>query len=454
MRNLAATIGLFVVGAVAALHPGVSPAEQRPAETPRPEAGEPRFEDWFADGALRVDVYHAGGLGAESWSLDAFVREPIWPGRRTALVDPTGYGQYRFRVLDSATGRELFSQGFASLMGEYVTTEESRVRRRTMHESVRFPVPRAAVRVAIDARDRHGVFREVYSVDLDPTDRAVRWERSYDFPVIDIEVNGPPAETVDVLVLGDGYTAEEMDKFRADVRRFAAAFFEHEPFGTSRARISLRAVEVLSRESGTDEPRKGIWRDTALGCSFNTFDSERYLTTEDDLAIREIGALAPYDTIYIMVNSSRYGGGGIFNAYSIFTADSEYAEYVFLHEFGHSFGALGDEYHDPGATSYDDDLFYPRGVEPWEPNLTALLDPRRVKWADLVLPGTPVPTPPDEAYQDRVGVFEGAGYRARGLYRPCFDSIMFHKGHLGYCPVSERAITRLVAWTAGQGWAP
>ena len=211
-------------------------------------------------------------------------------------------------------------------------------------------------------------------------------------------------------------------------------------------------MEVESRESGTDEPRKGLWRDTALNCTFNTFDSARYLTTEDNLAMRELGSLAPYDAIYIMVNTARYGGGGIYNLYSVFTADTEYAEYVFIHEFGHSFGGLADEYHDPGATSYDDEQFYPPGVEPWEPNITALLDPDNVPWGDMIEEGTPIPTPPTREYAGRIGVFEGAGYRARGLFRPCFDSIMFHKAHLDYCPVSERAIARLIQWTANGGW--
>ena len=189
-----------------------------------------------------------------------------------------------------------------------------------------------------------------------------------------------------------------------------------------------------------------------LGCSFNTFDSARYLTTEDNEALREIASLAPYDTIYLMVNTSRYGGGGIFNVYAVFAADNEYSEYIFIHEFGHSFGALADEYYSPGATSYDDSLFYPPGVEPWEPNLTALLDRSHLRWGDLIEPGTPIPTPPSPEYAHRIGVFEGGGYRTHGLFRPCLDSIMFHKGHLDYCPVSERAIARLIGWTASEGW--
>jgi hypothetical protein len=293
---------------------------------------------------------------------------------------------------------------------------------------------------------------EIYALDIDPAHHSVRWERRYDFNVLDLVVRGAPSETLDVLILGDGYTSQEMEKFRADARRFSQLLLEYEPYRRHSERISIRAVEVVSRETGTDEPRKGIWRDTALSATFNTFESARYLTTEDNLAMREIASLAPYDSIYIMVNTSRYGGGGIYNLYAVFAADTEYAEYVFIHEFGHSFGGLGDEYHNPGATSYDEDEFYPSGVEPWEPNITALLDPDNVPWADMIPPGTPVPTPSTPEYSDRIGVFEGAGYRARGLYRPCFDSIMFHKAHLDYCPVSERAVENLLLWVANGGW--
>lgn len=452
MRDLRHYVMAGPVIAVLILHP--SPRARAEQAEPEPEpAPAASYDERFTEAALRVDLYHSGGLGEESFSLDRVVREPIWPGRRRDMIDPTGYGLYRFEVYDAAGDELIFSQGFASLFGEWLTTGEARERRRTMHESVRFPMPRAdQVRVVISKRDRRGRMEELYSVTVEPHHYSVSWERSYDFPVLDIEVNAPPAEALDIVILGDGYTLDEMDKFRADARRFAEVLFDYTPYREQRSRISVRAVEAVSRESGTDEPRKGIWRDTVLGSTFNTFDSARYLTTEENEPMREIAALAPYDTIYIMVNTSRYGGGGIYNFWSVFAADTEYAEYVYIHEFGHSFGGLGDEYYSPGATSYDDDLFYPPGVEPWEPNITALLDGRTVPWADMVEEGTPIPTPATPEFADRIGAFEGAGYRARGLFRPCFDSIMFHKGHMGYCPVSERAIARLIGWTASGGW--
>lgn len=457
-QGAAASADGGVEGDAAPVSGDAAPEDQAPSLAPGPRVwtvdGDPvEYAEFFTDAALRVDLFHTGGVGGEEeLSLDAVVREPIWPGRHRDLVDPTGYGQYRFRVYDQETNRLIFSQGYASLFGEWLTTAEADERRRTMHESVRFPFPRRPVRVVVDRRNRRWQMEQIYEVDVDPNHHSVRWERRYDFAVRDIEVNAVPREALDVLILGDGYTAAEMGKFRADAERFAQAFFEYEPYARNRERISIRAVEVESRESGTDEPRKGIWRDTPLGCSFNTFDSARYLTTENNLAMREIASLAPYDAIYIMVNTSRYGGGGIYNFYSVFAADNEYSEYVFIHEFGHSFGALGDEYHNPGATSYDEDAFYPRGIEPWEPNITALLPGRELSWADMIEEGTPIPTPPTEEYRDRIGAFEGAGYQALGLYRPCYDSIMFHKAHLTYCPVSERAIEWLIRWTANGGW--
>ena len=325
----------IVMGLVSGHRAPVAMAEQAEvaAEPSRPATAPPRvwtgdgapvaYEAFFTDAALRIDLFHSGGgdpeadaPSQESFSLEAVVREPIWPGRRTDLVDPTGYGQYRFRVYDVATGRLVFSQGYASLFGEWLTTAEADERRRSMHESLRFPFPRTPVRVVVDRRNRDWEMEEIYQVEIDPSDHNVRWERRYDFDVLELEVNAEPTEALDVVILGDGYTAEEMGKFRADARRFASILFDYEPYRRNREHVSVRAVEVVSRETGTDEPRKGIWRDTVLGTTFNTFDSARYLTTEDNRSMREAAALAPYDAIFIMVNTARYGGGGVYNLYT------------------------------------------------------------------------------------------------------------------------------------------
>jgi len=244
------------------------------------------------------------------------------------------------------------------------------------------------------------------------------------------------------VILGDGYQAWQLSKYRQDAQRFIAQLLSTPPFSRYRHAINVWGVESPSRESGVDEPRKGIFRDTALSMSFNTFGSSRYLMTTDNKAVRDIAANAPYDVLYIMSNTSRYGGGGIYNLYASFVADNEYDEYIFIHEFGHSFGGLGDEYF-TSSVVYND--MYPKGVEPWEPNITAQRRRGAVKWRRLIDPATPVPTPGKDArYSAAVGLFEGAGYAAKGLFRPAADCKMFDKGQKPFCPVCADAIAAII----------
>jgi hypothetical protein len=291
---------------------------------------------------------------------------------------------------------------------------------------------------------------------------------------------------VDLLVLGDGYTGEEMDKFHGDVRRLTGAIFETEPFRSHRGDFNVRAVDVASARPGITQPRKNIWNNTPLGLSFNSFDLERYMLTYKNREIREIAALAPYDFLILLANTERYGGGGIYNLWMTSTVDSSRSDHVVVHEFGHSLGGLADEYY-TSDVAYEE--FTPPGTEPWEPNITALLDPKKLKWRDLVQPGTPLPTPwnqkaydrvslryqerrnalrkaraPEremdslsnefqkhfrplkekEKYQGRVGAFEGAGYQARGMYRPELDCIMFSPNQKDFCRVCRHAIERVI----------
>jgi hypothetical protein len=429
-----------------------APAAPGPPAAPAEGAG---YDRWFTDEALRVELYHVGGAHDDQYLFDRAVREPLWPGMRGVLLDVTGYGKYRFRVQDLASGATIFSQGYCTLFGEWQATDEALKlkQRRTFEESVRFPFPRQPVRLIIDRRrdaagaDGRGEFAEVFRIDLDPRSHLVaRDPLDGRYPLLALHESGDPRERIDILILGDGYTAAELEKYRRDARRFAAILLADPAFAAHRGLVNVWGLETPSRESGPDEPRKGVFRDTVVGTTFNTFDSERYLTTDHDRALRETAAHAPYDALYILVNTSRYGGGGIYNQWAIFPSDNEYDDYVFLHEFGHSFAGLADEYYDSG-TSYDD-AFYPAGVEPWEPNITALLPGRPLKWQSLVAAGTPIPTPDDEGHATVVGAFEGAGYKATGLFRPFRDCRMFHKGLVPFCPVcaaSFETVIRLYA---------
>jgi len=451
------------------------------------------FDASFTGATMRVDYFHTGGpTSGETISLDRVVNDGDWPGSRTQLVDSTNLGKYRVEVRNKRSTDLMYSRGFASIYGEWETTAEPKTVHRTFHESLRFPWPREAVVVTLSKRRPDNSFAPLWTTEIDPASRFVvaapiKQHAGRVWPVF---INGPAATKVDLLVIGEGYTAREMPKFHADVKRLLPALFEQEPFKSRRADFNVRALDLPSAESGIHRPNAGVFRRTPLSAEYNVFDSERYVLTLDNRALRDAAAAAPYEFIEILVNDKTYGGGGIFNDQATASVDSAFSPYVFVHEFGHHFAALADEY-------YTSDVAYETGAavkpEPWEPNITALHDPAQLKWRDLVTAGTPLPTPwnKDEfekhtagiqqrrrdirgrnapesemdalfreqqgwdtkflssmTYSGRVGAFEGAGYEARGLYRPEADCIMFTRDPVGFCRVCRRAIERIIDFYA------
>ncbi len=411
------------------------------------------YDEWFTDEAMRVDLMHTGSCTDSGYSLDGLAREPLWPGTRVYMKDPFGRGTHRTRVTDASTGTEIFSIGYATLFDEWTGTPEALAGvRRSMSESVRFPWPRKPVVLHIDRRQHDGTFSQIFELTIDPASHLIDGTVPYaDLEVLDLGGGQEPDRAMDVVIVPEGYTERERSKMMADMSRFASVLLSHEPFASHRDLIHLRGVMAFSRQSGPSEPRKGLFRDTLVGASFNTFDSPRYLTVTHTRTLRQVAARAPYDVLFLMVNSGRYGGGGVYNQWSIFVSDNEYDEYVMIHEFGHHMAGLGDEYYD-SAISTDEDLMYPPGIEPWEPNLTALIGGKResAKWHDLIDPATPVPTPEKEKWATTVGAFEGAGYKAKGLFRPQLDCKMFHKGLVGFCHVCSMAIVQMMHYYAGE----
>ena len=374
--------------------------------------------------------------------------------------------------------------------------------KRTFHETAIIPYPKAKIKFALDKRDKQNELHEIFSVEIDPQDIGILREEIDDnsVKVFTSLKSGDPHSKVDIVIVGEGYTSEEVDKFENDLDRFTKIFFKPEPYKSMKEKFNFYGVLKPSEETGVDEPRAGIYRNTAVGATFNSMGSERYLLTEDNKSMRDIAAHVPYDAIYIMVNHNRYGGGGIYNFYCTFTSDAQFHEYLYIHEFGHSFVGLADEYY-TSSTAYND--FYPRGLEPVEPNITRLLDPPSIKWNDLVKEGTELPTPwekedydksdyawqkirtqmnnktaelkrtkaskveikkaeddyakADKEHSDKVdaylakskfigvvGAFEGAGYSAKGMYRPMLDCIMFSKGDKPFCKVCEQTIVKVI----------
>jgi len=445
-----------------------------------------RFDELFLDKTMRVNYLHTATRGEEIIALSSVVSDGPWPGSRTRLIDTMNLGNYFVEVIDRGTNQPIYSRGFASVFGEWVTTDEAAQRAGTFSESVRFPWPRKPVQVVIKKRDKDGAFQQIWSTLIDPNSRFVNpSDRKPAGRVWNLVENGAPAEKVDLLVIGEGYTESELPKFHKDAERLVGKLFATEPFKSRKSDFNVRALDLVEPVSGVHRPRTRDDRRNLTGVQYNIFDSERYVLTLDDARMRDVASSAPYDFIEILVNEKQYGGGGIFNDQATSCVDSAFAEYIFVHEFGHHFAALADEY-------YTSDVAYlPASdrVEPWEPNVTALLDPAAVKWKDLVTPGTQVPTPwPKEEFErytkeiqqkrreiraanrpeaemdalfrdeekrdtallnegphaGKVGAFEGANYEARGSYRAQADCIMFTRDNVPFCAVCRRAIDAIL----------
>ena len=344
--------------------------------------------------------------------------EPLpWPGNPAQPLDDTNLGKYLFEVADSATGQLRFSRGFSSIYGEWETTAEAKSINRTFSESLRFPLVDRPVRLAIKKRDARNLFREVWSLALDPAGKFVERGAAAAAagPLLKLHDSGDPAKKLDLLILGDGYTAAERAKFERDARRLVAVLLATSPFKERQRDINVWGLSPASPQSGISRPSQQIFRRTPLGTTYDAFDSERYVLTFDNRAFRDLAANAPYDVVEILVNSATYGGGGIFGLYSTVAADSAWAPYIFVHEFGHHLAALADEY-------YTSDVAYLPAqdrVEPWEPNVTALLDPAGLKWKDLVEPGTPLPTPwPKEEFEQYSKQIQQRRREIRAANRP------------------------------------
>jgi hypothetical protein len=439
------------------------------------------YDTYFAANTMRLDYNHSGTSKEEHFAVDQVVSDGAWPGSKTRLIDSLELGLYFFQVIDRQSHELLYSRGFASVFGEWQTTPEADSIWGSFNESVRFPWPMKPVTIILSKRDAQNKFQPIWTTDIDPASRQVtNAEFKTGFKTDVIFENGPATEKVDLVILGDGYTSAEMEKFRSDAKRLTEALFSAEPFKSRRADFNVRAVETPSMVSGVCKPHHHVYKRTPLSVHYSSFDSERYALTYDNQSVRNAAASVPYDFTVIIVNEQTYGGGGIYNLYTTVSADNKFAAYIMTHELGHHIAALADEYYTSSVAYETPDI----KVEPWETNITAMFDKNNLKWKDLVEPGTPLPTPwnkeafdkfgyeiqktrdsiraaqlPEnimedlfrkqmagedayfakEQYKDKVGAFEGAGYTPKGLYRPQLDCIMYTR-HIQYCKVCQRSL--------------
>ncbi len=397
------------------------------------------FEQYFIDeGALRMDVFQCGTSDSSHYVFERFIIEPYFGGSKVNLIDPFNFGTNRVKVIDAQTNTLIYSRGYNTLFREWQTTEEARSMERCYEESVSVPLPRNEAYVILELRNFDGEFEEVFSRLYDPDEIFNSTEQRYVFPVYDVMVNGSPESKVDIVILPEGYTADEMPQFQQDCQNLVDVFAQNEPFYSHINDFNFRAVLAPSEESGIDIPASHIWVRTILNAHFYTFYIDRYCTTRNFFSVKDVAANAPYDQIYILVNSSEYGGGGFYNFYSMSTAGNMSSSSVIVHEFGHAFAGLGDEYEEPDNPL---GLLYNLNVEPWEPNLTTLVD-FESKWADLVAPETPIPTPNYSQYNNAVGAFEGGGYLTHGMYRPQRNCMM--RNYAPFCAVCTRTIEAVI----------
>ena len=399
-----------------------------------------QFDKYFDEKTLRLDYYHCGNSVTEKYFFDELIQEPFWAGSETNLIDATGYGTHLLEVRTVGSNELIYSKGYCTLFDEWQTTSEARTTDCCYPESVIMPFPREKVAVSILTRDKKGEWEKRFEYQVDPKSYFIKKEREK-LPVFDIVRSGNPNKKVDIVLLPEGYTEDQKELFKADCKKFAEEFLRYSPYSENKDKFNIRGVWAASSQEGPDVPGDNVWNKTRLNGSYYTFDSERYLMIKDFQEVRNVAGNAPYDYIYILANTEKYGGGAIYNFYGISAAHHpDETGKIYIHEFGHLFAGLGDEY--VGGVEYSD--FYPTNVEPWEPNLTTLVDFNR-KWKSMLPAGTSVPTPSKPENQQKLGVYEGGGYVSKGVYRPWINCLMNNLHTIDvFCPVCNKAIQEMI----------
>jgi len=435
---------------------------------------------------LRVDFFHSGNVEMEMFSLDQVVIEPLpWTGNMHQPLDNTLRGKYLFEIVDPASAEIAWSRSFSSIYGEWETTGEARRMNRTFHESLRFPIQSQEFELVLKKRGPGNDFSEIWRITLDPNDYMVHRESAMHADgVVAIHESGDPSQKVDLLLLGDGYTAEEQEQFIAKAQELTDILFSTSPFKERKDDFNVWALAPAAAESGVSRPSTNTYRDSPIGATYDAFRSIRYVLTMDNKKMRRVASSAPYDFVEILTNTDVYGGGGIYGLFSTAAANSEWAPYVFVHEFGHHFAGLADEYF-TSSVAYESPLEI---TEPYAPNVTALLNPEDLKWKHLVAQNTPLPTPWPKAefeehsiavqerrakmraenvpesemnelfhftkdysenlfstseYHNAVGAFEGANLESQGYYRSEQNCLMFTRTDY-FCLVCRAAINKVI----------
>jgi len=443
------------------------------------------FDNYFHDKTLRFDYYHTGNATEEHFAFDQIVNDGVWAGSKTQLIDELRLGKYFFEIVDITSGRIIYSRGFCSIYGEWETTGEAKENWGVNHESLRFPWPKKEVKINYYKRNDDQKFEKIWehSVNIDTWRTADATVKDF-YKTVDIVNSGDPCTKVDIVVLSEGYTSGEMDKFRKDAKKFAETLLSVEPFASRKDEFNIRAVEVPSPVSGVHHPHQDIHTRSALSVRYGAFGSQRYALGFDNKKIRDASSAVPYDFTVILMNDSIYGGGGIYNLFITAAADNAFNEYLFVHEFGHHFADLADEYY-TSSTAYEMGSAI---VEPHELNVTTYTEKDKIKWGEMIEEGTPLPTPWGQEefdehsieiqkkrkelrdaraeekeledlfmkqrkweddylgkieYAGKTGLYEGGMYHSKGIYRSAPGCIMFIRTDY-FCPACRRAINLVI----------
>ena len=418
------------------------------------------FDANFSGGTLRLDYVFCGDVNHQAIYFRQAYRGGEWAGRRHNLSTPPLRGNGQVQVLDPESGAVLYANSFSTLFQEWQATEEAVHVQKAFENCILVPFPLRPAIVEITLLDTHAQVSSRIRHRIDPSDILIRPLTDNGLETIPLRESGSLQEAIDIVIVSEGYSPADREKFFRDAARADAALFSHEPFTTYQGKFNVRAIFAPSEESGVSIPGSGQWRRTAVNSHFDTFYSDRYLTTSALWTLYDLIGTVPSEHVIVLANTAKYGGGGIFNSVTIMNSDHPTFVPVLVHEFGHAFGGLGDEY----AYGENPETLYPADTEPWEPNLTTLVD-FGSKWEDLVPEGTARPTPPDpvEAQDVRriwdslsagekaslnckVGVYEGAGYQMQGVYRPVQECRMRINECEEFCPVCYRSIIRIIGY--------
>jgi hypothetical protein len=401
------------------------------------------FKDYFTNNACRADFQLSGNKSETKAYLVNIKQEPYWGGRRSQLATDMNLGQYRFQIIDSTTNKLLYTDGFSTLYYEWQTTNEAESVNKSFEQTIQFPFPLKSIIVRIEKRTDFEAWEPLLIFNMSPDDKLIKKSQPQKIAVKEIFKNKSSDQAIDIAIIAEGYTFAEQEKFFADAQKIGNQITSHQPFTKYKKRINIYAVGAISEESGISMPQNDDWKNTAVGSHFHTFYASRYLTTPDVFKLRDLAASVPYDAIMILANTTTYGGGGIYNFYAVASADSRKAQReVVVHEFGHSFAGLGDEYFKEIPDVLDD--MYDLTKEPWEPNITSLVSFDK-KWKKDLDSDAEIPTPVNEkTKKQKIGVFEGGGYMTKGMYRPAYDCRMRTNEAKSFCAVCEKSVERVI----------